>query len=181
MKIYTKTGDKGETSLFGGRRVAKDSLRIDAYGTIDELNSILGVCRSLNDQPEIDSVLERIQQDLFVVGSELAMDEISKKSSIRLISNEEVKSLEKYIDSFELKLVPLKNFILPGGNQTAATIHFARTVCRRAERLIVNLSHKEIIRELLLIYINRLSDLLFVIARLSNTLSKTPEIKWISE
>lgn len=180
MKIYTRTGDKGETSLFGGKRLPKDAPRIESYGTVDELNSVIGICRSLNNQSEIDSVLENIQQDLFILGTELATPEDSKKSPIRLISEEDIFRIEKLIDAFETRLSPLKNFILPGGDQCAAMLHYARTVCRRAERSLVNLDRQESIRPITITYLNRLSDLLFVIARLSNSLSKTPEIKWIS-
>jgi cob(I)alamin adenosyltransferase len=180
VKIYTRTGDKGETSLFGGKRLPKDAPRIESYGTVDELNSVIGICRSLNNQSEIDSVLENIQQDLFILGTELATPEDSKKSPIRLISEEDIFRIEKLIDAFETRLSPLKNFILPGGDQCAAMLHYARTVCRRAERSLVNLDRQESIRPITITYLNRLSDLLFVIARLSNSLSKTPEIKWIS-
>jgi cob(I)alamin adenosyltransferase len=178
LKIYSKTGDKGETSLFGGARVSKDSLRIETYGTVDELNSVLGVCRSMNTVKEVDSVLEDIQNDLFVLGTDLATPKEAIKKKVARIDSEAVIRLERHIDVIDKELKPLKNFILPGGNRTAALLHFARTVCRRTERLIVQLSKKEKISEQPLIYLNRLSDLLFVLARWVNALSNTPETKW---
>jgi cob(I)alamin adenosyltransferase len=177
LKIYTKTGDTGETSLFGGKRVPKDSLRIEAYGTVDELNSVIGVCRSVNTVNEVDVILEEIQNDLFTLGADLAAPQPSKKKNKRIQSSD-ISRLEHHIDKIELLLQPLRNFILPGGNRTAAMIHFARTVCRRAERLAVKLSHEESIDEFSVVYLNRLSDLLFVLGRRVNTLSSTPEIKW---
>ena len=178
MKIYTKTGDKGETSLFGGTRVSKESLRIETYGTVDELNSVIGVCRSINTEKQIDSILEDIQNTLFTLGADLATPKETKKKKIIRINSTAVTRLERYIDDIDKSLEPLKNFILPGGNQTAASLHSARTVCRRAERLLVQLARKEKIGEQPLIYLNRLSDLLFVLARRVNALSKTPETKW---
>ncbi len=179
MKIYTKTGDTGDTSLFGGKRVGKDSLRIETYGTVDELNSVLGVCRSLNTHKEIDDILDEIQRSLFILGADLSTPyEVKTQSQSRIISSH-ISRLESHIDSIESTLTSLKNFILPGGTTVAAMLHFARTICRRAERLAVQLSQKESIGEQPIIYLNRLSDLLFVIARKANTISKTNEITWV--
>jgi len=176
LKIYTKTGDKGETSLIGGKRVPKDSIRIDAYGTVDELNTILGICRSTNPAKEIDEILFIIQNDLFKLGTILATPSSPPNKSFSL--SESISGIEKFIDKIELELTPLKNFILPGGDNTASMLHLARAVCRRAERKVVQLSHEEVIDENILIYLNRLSDLLFVLARWSNKLSNTPEKQW---
>jgi cob(I)alamin adenosyltransferase len=177
VKIYTKTGDQGETSLFGGTRVSKDNLRIDAYGTVDELNSVIGICRSMNRTLEVDAVLEEIQDDLFILGADLATPP-DAKAKIARIQPADAARLEAHIDAITPQLQPLSQFILPGGNPTAAMIHFARTVCRRAERLTVRLSRSESISKDSLIYLNRLSDLLFVIARWVNFLSNTPEVTW---
>lgn len=178
MKIYTKTGDKGETGLFGGRRVSKDSLRIEAYGTVDELNSVIGLCRSMNTVKEIDSILEEIQHDLFTLGADMSTPLDSGNLSLKRIHINDVSRLERHIDSIDATLELLKNFILPGGSRSAALLHFARTVCRRAERLTVRLNQSESIGEQPIVYLNRLSDLLFVLARRVNALSNTPETKW---
>ena len=178
MKIYTKTGDKGETSLFGGKRMPKDSLRIEAYGTVDEVNSIIGVCRSLNTAKEIDQIFQELQNDLFVLGADLATPISSSSKESRRIQPTDVSRLERHIDVIEPHLTPLNAFILPGGNRTASMVHFARTVCRRAERLVVQLSREENIGDQPVIYLNRLSDLLFVMARWINALSNTGETQW---
>lgn len=177
MKIYTKTGDKGETGLFGGKRIAKDADRIEAYGTVDELNAILGVVRSFRLPEAVDKVLVQIQRDLFVVGSELATPE-EKISGFTKITSENVSSLEQSIDRFDANLPKLSSFILPEGTAAAASLHFARTVCRRAERRIVHLSKSERVGEHVVIYLNRLSDLLFVLARFVNYSSKHTEELW---
>lgn len=179
MKIYTKTGDKGITSFLGGMRVPKDSLRIETYGTVDELNSVIGICRSVNSIKEIDTILDKIQNDLFTLGAELADPIGSKKINKTRIKQSAISRLERVIDEIEPGLKPLRNFILPGGNRTAAELHFARTVCRRAERLAVRLSREERISDQSVIYLNRLSDLLFVLARRMNFLNNTPEKKWV--
>ncbi|HUL44107.1 MAG TPA: cob(I)yrinic acid a,c-diamide adenosyltransferase [Bacteroidota bacterium] len=176
MKIYTKTGDKGETSLHGGKRVRKDALRIVAYGTVDELSSVLGVCRSFNTVRNIDVLLEEIQLDLFTLGADLAAPE---KAPISRITTDEITRLEKHIDDLEPQLPPLVHFILPGGNRTAAMLHVARTVCRRAERIIVRLGQKEALSSDPQVFLNRLSDLLFILARYSNMLGDTPEKEWV--
>ena len=178
LKIYTKTGDKGETSLFGGKRVGKDTLRIEAYGTVDELNSLLGVCRSLNTAKEVDAILEQIQNDLFTLGADLATPQDSKAKAVKRISTSDTSRLEQHIDKIDPTLEPLKHFVLPGGSRTASMLHFARTVCRRAERLVVQLAREETIGEEPVIYLNRLSDLLFVLVRWVNTISNMHETKW---
>ena len=178
MKIYTKTGDGGETSLFGGMRVQKDTLRIDAYGTVDELNSIIGICRSMNTTKEVDRILEEVQCDLFTLGADLATPHEVKKQKVKRIRQIDITRLEKHIDAIDPTLEPLKHFILPGGSRSAAMMHFARTVCRRAERLVVTLARKEQIGNHPTIYLNRLSDLLFILARWVNSLSNTAEAKW---
>jgi cob(I)alamin adenosyltransferase len=180
MRIYTKTGDKGETGLFGGERVPKDALRIEAYGTVDELNSVIGVVRALRPKKKIDAVLKTIQQDLFILGADLAAPDHSKSSSIPRITHYNSTSLEKVIDAMEVSLTPLKAFILPGGRVVASHLHMARTVCRRAERSVVRLSRSEDIGGDVIVYLNRLSDLLFVLARYANQLEKKKEVQWVN-
>lgn len=180
MKIYTKKGDSGNTSLFGGQRVSKSSKRIDSYGTVDELNSILGMVISFGISEKGAEFLETIQQQLFVLGADLATP-ASKDVRIERIGHSEVKFLEKAIDEMEEDLEPLKNFILPGGANAGATLHFARTVCRRAERITVECRHEEEISEVAIMYINRLSDFLFVLARYENKQAGTRETGWIPE
>lgn len=178
MKIYTKTGDKGDTSLFGGQRVPKDALRIEAYGTVDELNSMLGIVRSDNEDKEIDGILDRVQNELFDLGADLATPRSLDSKQIKRIEPRHSEHLEAMIDTLEAHLKPLKTFILPGGSPVAARLHFARTVCRRAERTIVRLSRNEDIGEGITIYLNRLSDLLFVMARYANHIAGVSETKW---
>ncbi|MBI3787715.1 MAG: cob(I)yrinic acid a,c-diamide adenosyltransferase [Ignavibacteriales bacterium] len=178
MKIYTKTGDKGETALFGGQRVPKESLRIETYGTVDELNSVIGIARSLKPKKEVDAILERIQNDLFILGADLATPLAKTSDKISRIRQSHVEQLEHHVDSLELKLQPLKVFILPGGSSVAAHLHFARTVCRRAERLAAKLSREEGLGSAPLVYLNRLSDLLFVLARYANHLDGVSETQW---
>jgi cob(I)alamin adenosyltransferase len=180
MRIYTKTGDKGETSLFGGKRVWKDSLRIQAYGTVDELNSLLGVIRSMKPRNPIDRILGQIQQDLFTLGSDLAAPEGSrvKAFGVPRIEARHVSQLEEYIDQSSSKLAPLRRFILPGGHPIASSLHLARTVCRRAEREAVRLGRREPLGRYVLPYMNRLSDLLFVLARLANAQAEVGETLW---
>jgi cob(I)alamin adenosyltransferase len=172
-KVYTRTGDKGETALVGGKRVPKDSLRIEAYGTIDELNSIVGLARAFNeekiDQSDarrfLDVTLRKIQDELFDLGSELATPPEFFKEGMYRTGEREVKALERLIDECQKNLEPLKSFILPGGGRVGAYLHQSRTVCRRAEREILRLSRSEEIGEWPLIYVNRLSDLFFVLSR----------------
>ncbi|MBS3945580.1 MAG: cob(I)yrinic acid a,c-diamide adenosyltransferase [Melioribacter sp.] len=180
MKIYTKTGDKGETSLFGGQRVWKDDLRISAYGTVDELNSVLGVAVNEITDKELLEAINSIQNDLFTLGSDLAspLEKENKAFTIPRVNSLFVERLEKLIDNYDSKLPPLKNFIIPGGTKGAGLLHLARTVCRRAEREVTSLAKVESITEEIKIYLNRLSDLLFVLARFENFSSNHPDIEW---
>ena len=178
MKIYTKTGDKGETSLFGGKRISKDDQRIEAYGTVDELNSIIGVTRSFSKKPEIDKILARIQDQLFVLGADLATPADAKSRATKRITREDCTILEKIIDEIDAKLPQLKSFIVPGGSKTAGLLHHARTVCRRAERRVVSMQRGT--SEHTVIFLNRLSDLLFVLARYANKLSGADDVPWNS-
>lgn len=178
MKIYTKTGDEGETGLFGGSRVPKDHLRIHAYGTLDELNAVLGVVMTqLKNSNFLFDSLQLIQEELFQLGAELATP-ASKKNLSDLIETGSVTRLEKGIDEFEESLQPLKNFILPGGGNSSALLHLARTVCRRAEREVIALHHQEGVRPEVLEYLNRLSDYLFVAARHENHLAHIEDRVW---
>lgn len=172
-RVYTRTGDRGETSLVGGKRVPKDSPRIDAYGTIDELNSIIGLARVFNEENLeageahhfLDEVLCKIQDELFDLGSELATPPESFQQGMFRISQTEIRNIEKLIDKCQENLQPLESFILPGGGRVGAYLHQCRTVCRRAEREILRLSRQETISEWPLKYVNRLSDLFFVLSR----------------
>lgn len=172
-RVYTRTGDRGETSLVGGKRVPKDSPRINAYGTIDELNSIIGLARVFNEEKLeageahhfLDEVLCKIQDELFDLGSELATPPESFQHGMFRISQTEIKNIEKLIDKCQENLQPLESFILPGGGRIGAYLHQCRTVCRRAEREILRLSREETISEWPLKYVNRLSDLFFVLSR----------------
>ncbi len=180
MKIYTKTGDKGETSLFGGKRVWKDDLRITAYGTVDELNAILGVAVTELMNKELKDVIKSIQNDLFTVGSDLAspLDKENKNLVIPRVDEKFVKRLEGLIDKFDSQLPELKNFILPGGLKGSAVLHHARTVCRRTEREVVAFSKDDAINHQIEVYLNRLSDLLFVLARFENFSNNSADIAW---
>jgi cob(I)alamin adenosyltransferase len=183
LKIYTKTGDGGETGLFGGDRIPKDSLRVAAYGEVDELNAALGVARALGPEEFADALLQSIQRDLFTIGAQLATPDPDKlhKALSRggaPIGDSEIAALEDAIDSHEARLEPLKNFIVPGGAPKGATLHVARTVCRRAERAVVALARREQISPAILRYLNRLSDLLFVLARAANAREGHPDVKW---
>ena len=180
MKIYTKTGDAGETGLFGGARIPKNSLRISAIGTIDELNACIGTARSQIADEAIDNLLHRIQNELFNIGADLATLDTHSKSDKLRISPAFVGTLEKDIDGLENQLPPLTNFILPGGSVAGSTLHLARTVCRRGERSIVSLADAESINPAILPYLNRLSDFLFVLARLVNHRHGQPEPLWES-
>ncbi|MCX6171064.1 MAG: cob(I)yrinic acid a,c-diamide adenosyltransferase [Ignavibacteriales bacterium] len=180
MKIYTKTGDKGETSLFGGKRVRKDDLRIKAYGIVDELNAILGVAVAEITFAELKDIIAEIQNDLFTVGSDLAspLENGNKNFTIPRIDSTFTARLESLIDKYDSQLPLLKNFILPGGSKVSAILHHARTVCRRAEREVVALTREEGINDQIEVYLNRLSDLLFVLARFENFLSRHPDVEW---
>ncbi len=180
FKIYTKTGDLGETGLFGGRRLSKSHLRIEAYGTVDELNSHLGLVRDQQSDEEIRKELHHIQSLLFSVGSILASDP-EKKLPLPAVEESDVTALEEAMDRMDLELPELKNFILPGGHPGVSSCHIARCVCRRAERLSVALHEEEPINPEVLTYLNRLSDYLFVLARKLSKLLSVEEIKWIPE
>jgi cob(I)alamin adenosyltransferase len=180
MKIYTKTGDKGSTSLFGGKRTPKDSLRIEAYGTVDELNSALGIARALNPKLDLDEIIGRLQNELFVLGADLATPMGTKSSHVQRILSEHVAELEKSIDWLDARLQPLSTFVLPGGSQLASQLHLARTICRRAERFVVKLARKEKTGPFCIVYLNRLSDLLFVMARFANYSDGKQETPWIA-
>lgn len=179
MKIYTKTGDKGETGLYGGKRVSKDDLRIHAYGTLDELNAALGVALSIpGGDPGLRERLVRIQSELFVLGAELATPK-GRKLSLLPLSVGAIRRLETEIDAMEGQLSPLKTFILPGGSALSAQLHFARTVSRRAEREIITLHRKQRLRPEVVQYINRLSDHLFVCARFANHAAGVTDVPWV--
>ena len=179
-RIYTRTGDEGETGLFGGKRVPKNDLRVAAYGTVDELNAVLGVARAAGAGAEIDAVLERLQHQLFDLGAELATPggASAAASHVGQVTSERVAELERDIDRFEDRLPPLRQFVLPGGAPAAARLHHARTVARRAEREIVSLASREPVNPELLKYVNRLSDLLFVLARAANQAAGRPDVVW---
>ena len=178
MKIYTKTGDDGTTGLFGGARVSKDAVRIESYGTVDELNSVIGLARCGNSDKRADDILLGLQNDLFNLGADLATPLTVKNDYIVRIRKDDIERLEQWIDELDAELPPLTNFILPGGHVSAAYLHLARNVCRRAERLTVRLSRDEPVGEHALVYLNRLSDLLFVMARWVNHRHGSEEIKW---
>ena len=178
MKIYTRTGDTGETSLFDGTRVHKSDTRVDAYGEVDELNACLGLARASGTDADIDAVLVRLQRDLFALGAQLADpgDGLAVVAAKAVLGDEDVARLEQAIDRFEAELTPLRRFILAGGSPAGAALHVARAVCRRAERRMVAL--EPAVDGVLLRYINRLSDLLFVIARAVNHRAGASETEW---
>lgn len=178
MKIYTKTGDKGKTSLLGGTRVSKSHERINAYGTIDELNSFLGLVSDLDPEKPRVKLIRNIQSRLFTIGSSLAAETDRAKDFKPDLEENDITELEKAIDSMNVSLPKMKNFIIPGGNQLISSTHIARTVCRRAERLIIKLSESEDIEEIIIKYLNRLSDYLFVLARKQGYDLKVEEIPW---
>ncbi|HEX5437584.1 MAG TPA: cob(I)yrinic acid a,c-diamide adenosyltransferase [Gemmatimonadaceae bacterium] len=181
MKIYTRTGDRGETGLFGGGRVPKDNARVDAYGDVDELNSAIGMARAAASMPRIDEVLVPVQRDLFGLGALLATPDLEKmrqQLEKARIDDERVAELERAIDQGDAELEPLRAFVLPGGSPKAAALHVARTVCRRAERKVVSLSHEVDIPPIVLTYLNRLSDLLFTLARVANARDGVGEVTW---
>jgi cob(I)alamin adenosyltransferase len=178
MKIYTRTGDRGETSLFGGARVAKNDSRIEAYGTVDELNSTIGLVRAVWPSSPIDATLYQTQRDLFDVGAHLASPGTSRFPGV---DAERIVELEQGIDRMESELQPLQSFILPGGTLQAAQLHVARTVCRRAERLVVALGDERPETQSAISYLNRLSDYLFVAARFANHIQKVNDVLWRRE
>ena len=181
MKIYTKTGDQGSTGLFGGGRVPKDHVRVEAYGDVDELNAVIGMARSAEPMPRVDEVLVPIQRDLFAIGALLATpdrDKMAQHLQKARIDERRIAELEQSIDDAEAELEPLRAFVLPGGTPKAAALHVARTVCRRAERRVVRLQHDVEVPGIVVIYMNRLSDLLFTLARLANKRAGAGEVTW---
>jgi cob(I)alamin adenosyltransferase len=181
MKIYTKTGDAGETGLFGGGRVAKDHSRVQAYGDVDELNSALGVVRATQPVHFMDPLFEGIQRDLFALGGHLATpdpERVRQALEKAELTEARVAVFERTIDEADRELPPLTAFVLPAGTPKAAALHLARTVCRRAERSVVRLSHEAAVPELFLVYLNRLSDLLFALARLANHRDGAGDVTW---
>jgi cob(I)alamin adenosyltransferase len=185
-RVYTRTGDRGETALVGGKRVPKDAARIEAYGTVDELNAALGLARAFNAERLakgeghrwLDEALRRLQNELFDLGSELATPEDAVYEGMHRIGDAQIKELERLIDHCQKELPPLKSFVLPGGGRIGAALHQARTICRRAEREILRLSRAEPLAEGPLRYVNRLSDLLFVLSRWVAKRLGEPEYLW---
>jgi cob(I)alamin adenosyltransferase len=181
MKIYTRTGDQGDTGLFGGGRVSKDHPRVAAYGDVDELNSVLGTVRSIPPLDFYDPLFESIQRDLFSIGGQLAAPNpaaVSKALTKAALPADRVSEFEGVIDQAESELLPLRAFVLPAGTPKAAALHLARTVCRRAERSVVHLAHDHEVPAVFIAYLNRLSDLLFTLARLSNHRAGVNDVTW---
>jgi cob(I)alamin adenosyltransferase len=181
LKIYTKTGDAGSTGLFGGGRVDKDHPRVEAYGDVDELNAALGLARAIELMPRIDEVIVPLQRDLFAIGALLAtpdQEKMHQQLAKARIDDERIAELERAIDGCDRELEPLRSFILPGGTPKAAALHVARTICRRAERRIVSLQRDVELPPLVVIYMNRLSDLLFMLARVANQRAGAGEVTW---
>lgn len=181
IKIYTRTGDDGQTGLFGGGRVEKDDARVDAYGEVDELNAVLGMARAVELMPRVDEVIAPIQRDLFAIGALLATPDhtrMREQLAKARIDEDRIAELERAIDACDRELEELRAFILPGGTPKAAALHVARTVCRRAERRIVTLRRTVTIPEQVIVYLNRLSDLLFVLARVANKRAGAGEVTW---
>jgi cob(I)alamin adenosyltransferase len=180
-KVYTRTGDDGTTSLGSGQRVPKDSLRIEAYGTVDELNSHLGTALAAGLDPRVGQAVRAIQNELFHLGSDLCIPEGDKaRLPAPKIEARHVKALETLMDGLSEELTPLENFVLPGGSPGAAALHVARTVCRRAERLLIALGREEVLGPHIVEYANRLSDALFVLARYENRKRGVPDVLWDS-
>jgi cob(I)alamin adenosyltransferase len=180
-KIYTKTGDDGRTALFGGGRVLKDHARVEAYGDVDELNACIGMARSIDLMPRVDEILAPVQVDLFAIGALLATPHPEKhKEQLEKarLSDQRIAQLEQAIDDCDAELAPLKAFILPGGTAKAAALHVARTVCRRAERAIIRMQHSDDVPQIVIVYLNRLSDLLFMLARVANRRAGAAEVLW---
>ncbi len=179
MKIYTKTGDSGETSLYGGERVAKFSQRVEAYGTVDECNSAIGMARAVLEDTEINTVLAEIQNALFDVGADLATPIGSKyEKNLTRIDNQDVTRLENFIDQYQLECPEWTNFIHPGGTPASAALHLARTIARRAEREVLRLESEEPSNHDVVLYLNRLSDFLFILSRVVNVRSGMSEAGW---
>jgi cob(I)alamin adenosyltransferase len=179
MKIYTKTGDDGTTGLYGGGRVRKDHPRVEAYGAVDELNAALGLARAETLPAEVDELLARIQNELFDLGAELATPQPALLR-LAVVGTREIAALESAIDRFDAHLAPLKNFILPSGSRAAAALHLARTICRRAERRVITLyaGTQENVSPQAVVYLNRLGDLLFVLARVANAAAGCADVEW---
>jgi len=179
VKIYTKTGDSGETSLFDNTRVSKADARVDAYGEVDEVNACLGAARAAGVDVDMSALIEGLQKDLFALGARLAdpSARIAERVTKAAITDADVQRLEQAIDRLEATLPPLRRFILPGGSSAGALLHLARTVCRRAERRVIGLGAGAV-EPILIIYLNRLSDLLFVMARAANHRAGAPETEW---
>lgn len=179
MKLYTKTGDKGETALFGGARVPKDHVRIEAYGTVDELNSWIGLIRDEQKDSNTQKNLIDIQDRLFTIGSILATDSSKKNLKVPPLKSEDIERLENYIDEIDSQLEPMKSFVLPGGNTKVSNCHIARCVCRRAERRSISLDHLEKIDPKTYQYLNRLSDYLFILSRKIAKEESADEVPWV--
>ena len=179
VPLYTKTGDAGETGLFDGTRVSKSDPRVAAYGEVDELNACLGVVRAHNSDPEIEGMLAELQRDLFGLGALLAdpRQRIAARVEKATLTDADVTRLERWIDGFEARLPPLRHFVLAGGSLTGASLHLGRTVCRRAERSVVALGSGAVM-PVVVVYLNRLSDLLFAMARMANARAGVPETEW---
>ena len=178
MKIYTRTGDRGETGLYGGARVSKSHPRVAAYGDVDELNACLGVVRAQSDVPtDVAAGLLQIQKDLFAIGARLADPDAKGRSDKTAVGDSDIVRLENWIDQLEAPVPPLRRFILPGGTPVGALLHLGRTICRRAERAVVALG-SEAVDEQVVVYLNRLSDLLFVLARAVNQRAGHAETEW---
>ncbi|MEN0046129.1 MAG: cob(I)yrinic acid a,c-diamide adenosyltransferase [Bacteroidota bacterium] len=177
FKIYTKTGDKGETSLFGGKRLPKNHIRIEAYGTVDELNSYIGMLGDVIEKAEVKVVLKEIQDRLFTIGANLASDP-DKEMQVPDVVASDIQLLENSMDEMEKELVPLKHFILPGGHTSVSFCHIARCVCRRAERITIALQQESSVEAIIVQYLNRLSDYLFMLARFQAKEIGVEEIKW---
>jgi cob(I)alamin adenosyltransferase len=181
IKLYTRQGDDGSTGLFGGRRVPKDSPRVETFGTVDELNSALGLARAACGFEQINRVLDRLQSELFDLGANLCTPSDASRKHIPPITPAHIEWLESTIDELCAPLPPMRHFVLPGGCELAARLHLARCVCRRAERLVVSLSKLETLDALVIIYLNRLSDLLFAAARRANQLAGVEDVPWIAD
>ena len=180
MKIYTRTGDSGQTGLFGGGRVSKTHPRVEAYGDVDELNAALGLARAIEMMPRVDEIIVSLQRDLFAIGALLATpdrDKMKRQLEKASIDEHRIRELEQAIDEGDAELDPLRSFIVPGGTPKAAALHVARTVCRRAERRVIAL-HQEEIPTIVIVYLNRLSDLLFTLARVANRRAGAGEVTW---
>jgi cob(I)alamin adenosyltransferase len=180
MKIYTKTGDRGDTGLFGGERVDKDDARVDAYGSVDELNAVIGTARAAGLPEAVDRIVAEVQGELFVLGAELSsVPGKEDKLRMSLLSATEIERLEQAIDAAEAGLPELRSFVLPAGTAGAAALHHARTVCRRAERRVITARRTTPIRDEVVVYLNRLSDLLFVLARRTNHAASVADVPWL--